>query len=206
MSKPKAKKWIDPQDVQLTDPMHKAFIAAEVAGETEADQGKAAQELVNQLLLRKLGLENASPTEKQRALDDLHKKQRLFDPDDLNLAGARKAINKLSAGEFAGAVRAAEASIEQRDSIYNDRFRKKQTNNAKKPRPQSGVNALAAEIERIMIANPDSTSAEVEKRLEHFADESTAEGFYGRDNKFVLRSGLKDRVSRIKKRLSTQQK
>lgn len=202
----KAKKWIDPQDIEITDPRHKAYIAAEVAGETEADQGKAVQELADQLLLRRLSLENASPVEKQRALDEFHKKQRQFDPDDLNLAGARKAINKLGEGDSAGAVQAVQASIDQRDSIYNDRFRKTQTNNAKKPRPQSKSNELAGEIERFKIANPVSTCAEVEKHLESVADESTAEGFFGRDNKFVSRSGLKDRVSRAKKRLSIQQK
>ncbi len=116
----KAKKWVDPQDIEITDPLHKAYIAAEVTGETEADQGKAVQELADQLLLRRLSLENASPAEKQRALDEFHKKQRLFDPDDLNLAGARKAINKLGEGDNAGAAQAAEASIEHREAIRQD--------------------------------------------------------------------------------------
>lgn len=116
----KAKKWVDPQDVEITDTMHKAFIADAAIGETALDQGKAVQELVNKLLLRRLGLENASPAEKQRALDELHGKQRQFDPDDLNLAGARKAINKLGEGDNAGAVQAAKASIEHREAIRQD--------------------------------------------------------------------------------------
>ena len=201
----KAKKWIDPQDVEITDLMHKAYVAAEVAGETQAEQGKAVQALLEQLWLSKQGLTNSPLADKQRALDDLRKRQRQFDPDDVNLAGARKAINKLGVGDYAGAVHTAQENIELRDSIYNDRYRKKQTNNAKKPRSQSRSNELAAEIERIVIANPDITSAEVEQCLERFADESTPEGFYGREGKFVPRSGLKDRVFRAKKRLSTQQ-
>lgn len=116
----KAKKWIDPQDVDITDPLHKAYIAAELAGETEADQGKAVQVLADQLLLRQLGLANASPVEKQRVLDELHEKQRQFDHDDPHLAGARKIINKLGAGDNAGAVHAAQASIEHREAIRQD--------------------------------------------------------------------------------------
>jgi len=116
----KAKKWIDPQDVEITDPMHKAFIAAEVAGETEADQGKAVQVLADQLLLSRLGLANASPIERQRVLDELHKKQREFDPDNVSLAGTRKIVNKLGAGDHAGAVRAAQDNIEHREAIRKD--------------------------------------------------------------------------------------
>jgi hypothetical protein len=116
----KAKKWIDPQDVEITDPMHKAFITDAVAGETEAGQGKAFQALVDQLWLREQNLTNAPSAQKQRALNELHKKQRQFDPDDLNLAGARKAINKLGAGDNAGAVLAAQASIEHREAIRQD--------------------------------------------------------------------------------------
>jgi len=116
----KAKKWIDPQDVEITDPVHKAFITGVVSGETEADQGKAFQTLVDQLWLKEQNLTNASSAQKQLALDQLHEKQRQFDPDDLNLVGARKAINKLGAGDNAGAVKAAQASIELREAIRQD--------------------------------------------------------------------------------------
>jgi hypothetical protein len=120
MIKPKVKKWIDPQDVEITGPLHKAFIAAEVAGETEADKGKAVQALIEQIWLNRQGLENASPPEKQKAIDALHKNQRAFDPDDFNLAGARKAINKLGAGDHTGAVQAAQNSMEHRGAIRQD--------------------------------------------------------------------------------------
>jgi hypothetical protein len=120
MIKPKVKKWIDPQDVEITGPLHKAFIAAEVAGETEADKGKAAQALIEQIWLNRQGLENASPPEKQKAIDALHKNQRAFDPDDFNLAGARKAINKLGAGDYTGAVQAAQNSMEHTGAIRQD--------------------------------------------------------------------------------------
>jgi len=114
------KKWVDPQDVEIVEPLHKAFIAAEVAGETEEDQGKAVQDLLDQQWLIHQGLENAPPTEKQWALDELHKNQRAFDPDDLGLAGARKIMNKLGAKDFTGAVQAAQNSMEHSGAIRQD--------------------------------------------------------------------------------------
>ncbi len=116
----KAKKWIDPQDVEITDLMHKAYVAAEVAGETQAEQGKAVQSLLEQLWLSKQGLTNSPLADQQRALDELHKNQRQFDPDDVSLAGARKILNKLGVGDHDGAVHAAQASIEHREAIRQD--------------------------------------------------------------------------------------
>ena len=114
------KKWVDPQDVEIVEPLHKAFIAAEVAGETEEDQGNAVQDLLDQQWLTHQGLENAPPTEKQWALDELHKNQRELDPDDLGLAGARKIMNKLGTGDYAGAVQAAQNSMEHTGAIRQD--------------------------------------------------------------------------------------
>lgn len=116
----KAKKWIDPQEVEITNLMHKAYVAAEVTGETQSEQGKAIQALLEQLWLIKQGLTNSPLADKQWALDELHKNQRQFDPDDVSLAGARKAINKLAAGDYSGAVHTAQASIEHRETIRQD--------------------------------------------------------------------------------------
>jgi hypothetical protein len=120
MSKDKSKKWVDPQDVEITDPLHKSFVDHAASGEADEDKARAAQALIDRLLLMQRGFVNASPTEKQQALDELREKQRQFDPDDPNLAGARKIINKLGAGDYAGAVQAAKANIEHREAIRQE--------------------------------------------------------------------------------------
>ena len=205
MIKAKSKKWVDPQDVEITDPRLKAFECGGVDGETEEDQGKALLSLIEELWLEKKGFTSATYSEKQAAIKDLHEMMRDFDSDDPDLCGGvRKAINKLGNKKYADSVHAAESSIDHRNKVWGDRFSKRQTTIAKQTRSQGSKNELVEELENLVSTYPEITASEVERRLEQHADEATEDKFYGRDGELVLRSGIKDRIYRMKKKHSKQ--
>lgn len=120
MSESRAKKWIDPQDVEITDARHKAFIDGEVAGETAEDQDVALQAAIEQWWLQEKGLTDAPPSEQQDALAQMRTGLQTLESDKPDQQIPLKVLKKLIAGQHGASAHLVEANIKYRDGIRQD--------------------------------------------------------------------------------------
>jgi hypothetical protein len=120
MRKSQAKKWIDPQDVEITDARHKAFIDAEVAGETAEDQNRALQAAIEQWWLQEKGLTDATTNEQQDALVQMRTGLQTLESDIPDQQVPLKMLKKLIAEQYGASAHLAEANIKYRDGIRQD--------------------------------------------------------------------------------------
>lgn len=120
MSKLQAKKWIDPQDVEITDARHKAFIDSEVACETAEDQDAALHAAIEQWWLQEKGLTGAPPSEQQDALEQMRKGLQTLESDEPDQQVPLKMLKKLIAEKYGASAHLAEANIKYRDGIRQD--------------------------------------------------------------------------------------
>ena len=120
MTKLKAKKWVDPQDVEITDPRLKAFIESEIEGETAEEQDIALQALIEQLWLEKNGLTDAMPVVKLAALAQMRRGQQTLESDEPDQQIPLKMLRKLGARQYGASAHLAEENIKYRDGIRQD--------------------------------------------------------------------------------------
>ncbi len=120
MSKSQAKKWIDPQDVKITDARHKAFIDGEVPGETAEEQDVALQVAIEQWWLQEKGLTNAPPFEQQDALAQMRTGLQTLESDNPDQQIPIKMLKKLITDQYGASAHLAEANIKYRDGIRQD--------------------------------------------------------------------------------------
>lgn len=120
MSESQAKKWIDPQDVEITDARHKAFIDGEVAGETAEDQDVALQAAIEHWWLQEKGLTDAPPSEQQDALAQMRIGLQTLESDNPDQQIPLKMLKKLIAEQYGASSHLAEANIRYRDGIRQD--------------------------------------------------------------------------------------
>jgi hypothetical protein len=198
------KKWVDPQDITVTDPAQKNFITKGNDNETQEEQGQAVQALIEEQWLIKNGLINATAKQKHLAIAELHQRQRAFNPDDPALWGAARIANKLVAGDFSGAVIAAEAGLVHRQNIVDYAVSKKQSAIASKPRSRAAGNMIIEAIEEYFEGNPSVTPVHLQEWLTngcYAVDEMEDDIFTGRDGKEIKCSlaALSSRLQRLRK-------
>lgn len=120
MRKSRANKWTDPQDVEITDARHKAFIDSEVTGETAENQDAALHAAIEQWWLQEKGLIDAPPSEQQDALAQMRTELQTLESDSPDQQIPLKMLKDLNAEKYGASANLAEANIKYRDGIRQD--------------------------------------------------------------------------------------
>lgn len=197
---------IDPQDIELTNIDLRVFAEGGAPGETEEEQGKAAQELIERLWLKHQGLTNASAKEKRKAIKELHRQMLEGDSNDPRLLAPEKILRRLAQGEYEKAVQVAEDSIRHRGMVGGNAISKQARQN--RLNTDDKLSDAAKVFKNTLKLIPDITPSRMKERLhdmvksgvlaEHDSDQDEFVGFDGKSISGSL-DALKTRLKRERK-------
>jgi|GEM_PF-2127704 len=120
MTKLQKKKWIDPQNIKITDARLKVFIDGEIKDETAQQQDQALQAFIEQLWLEKKGLISATRVEKLEALKQMRIAQQTLESDEPDQQTPLRMLKKLGAKQYGASAHLAEENIKYRDGIRQE--------------------------------------------------------------------------------------